>query len=84
MGYELESAAGAAFADGPDDPGGAALERDWLRAHDRLRAALAYAAAVRRCLGADDPEAIAAELAVAEARQRCLELMAAVNDAAYR
>ncbi len=73
MGYELEAPLPA------DDPAidGACryglLERRWQLAEQRLAAALAGYAALRGRLAAGDPAWLAAQLRVAQARQRCRE-----------
>ena len=72
MGYELE--APPPIVSGPDDDGRRqALERRWQRVNERLAAALAGYHALRGRVAADDPAWLAAQLRLAQARQRCRE-----------
>jgi hypothetical protein len=90
MGYELEAAPPAWDHVGAD-PRATALERRWQRANDRLAALLAHYTALRGRAEPGEAEWLAAQLHVAEARQRCHELVEeatrladADNDADYR
>jgi hypothetical protein len=73
MGYELEAppAWGAPDLDG--DVRQQVLERRWQLANERLAAALAGYRALRGHVAPDDPAWLAAQLRVAQARQRCRE-----------
>jgi hypothetical protein len=75
MGYELEAPTPAAVPelDGDGDSGRQALERRWQHAYERLAAALAGCRAVRGRVAPCDPAWLAAQLRVAQARQRCRE-----------
>jgi hypothetical protein len=50
------------------------LDVRWARAHRRLAEALAEGRDLRHCVAPGEPAWIAAQLRVAEARQRCQEL----------
>jgi sugar-specific transcriptional regulator TrmB len=69
VGYEIE----AASISGHAGHGEHALTRRWHRANERLAAALREYAAVRRMAAPGEPEWVAAQLRVAEARQRWRE-----------
>jgi len=71
MGYELEAPALFAELDGDDRQ--QALERRWQVANERLAAVLTGYHALRGRVPADDPAWLAAQLRVAQARQRCRE-----------
>ncbi len=73
MGYELEATAAPAIAEIDRDDREQALERRWQIANERLAAALAGCRALRRRVPADDPAWVAAQLRLAQARQRCRE-----------
>jgi hypothetical protein len=73
MGYELEARAPAAYTAFYDDGRYPALERRWQLANERLALALAVLAALRGRVTPDDPEWLAAQLRIAQARQRCRE-----------
>jgi hypothetical protein len=74
MGYELEATLPPIVA-GPDDEGHQqALERRWRRANERLAAALTGYHALRGRVAADDPAWLAAQLRLAQSRQRCREV----------
>jgi hypothetical protein len=70
MGYELDDQAGA---DSGSSWLGQTLAARWQRADARLADALRDYAAVRRACPAGDPELIAAQLRVAQARLRWRE-----------
>jgi len=80
MGYELEVEASAAVPDaGADaaymsDPEHRYLENRWQRASERLAAALAHYRGLRGRVGSAEPAWQAAQLRIAEARQREQEL----------
>jgi hypothetical protein len=82
MGYELESAAPPPRPDADGDPRLEALERRWHVANDRLAAALAGYRELRGQAASGDPAWIAAQLRVAQARQRCREAGEALELAA--
>lgn len=73
MGYELEATAPPAFAEIDRDDREQALERRWQIANERLAAALAACRALRHQVPPDDPVWVAAQLRLAQARQRCRE-----------
>jgi hypothetical protein len=73
MGYELEAPAPLSVAGSDDEGRQQVLERRWQRANDRLAAALTGYHALRGRLAADDPAWLAAQLRLAQARQRCRE-----------
>ena len=73
MGYELEAPAAATIPDPGEDAADAALERRWQLSNERLAAALAGYAMLHGHAGPDDPAWRAAQLRVAQARQRCRE-----------
>jgi len=73
MGYELEAHAPTAFAEVDRDERQQALERRWQVANERLAAVLVAYRALRREVPSDDPAWVAAQLRVAQARQRCRE-----------
>jgi len=73
MGYELESI--ATPRDGADlDAHQTVLEARWQKANERLAQALASYAALRGRVLPGDPGWLAAQLRIAEARQRCREV----------
>jgi hypothetical protein len=73
MGYELDAPL-PLTASAPDDDGRQqVLERRWQRANERLAAALAGYHALRGRVAAGDPAWHAAQLRLAQARQRCRE-----------
>ena len=80
MGYELEVEASAIRPDAAGDDGGVAYlddrrEQDlWQRCNERLAAALAHYRSLRGRVGSTEPAWQAAQLRVAEARQRQQEL----------
>ena len=74
MGYELETASSAAPLDVAADVRFEPLERRWHAANGRLAVALAGYRSLRGQVAPDDPVWIAAQLRVAEARQRCREV----------
>ncbi len=91
MGYELEAAPPAAAGYVEADSRAAALGRRWQYANERLAALLADYTALRGRAEPGEAEWLAAQLDLAEARQRCHELVEeaerledAVNDADYR
>ena len=71
MGYELEAPALFVELDGDDRQ--QALERRWQLANERLAAVLTGYHALRGRVPSDDPAWLAAQLRVAQARQRCRE-----------
>lgn len=71
MGYEFEAAAGRESLESGWH--GHALAQRWQRADARLAAALRDCAVLRRSLGSDEPELIAAQMKVAQARLRWRE-----------
>jgi hypothetical protein len=73
MGYELDAALPGVFAEPGGDGRYAALERRWRLANERLAAALGGYHALRGRVAADDPAWLAAQLRLAQARQRCRE-----------
>ena len=73
MGYELEAIARPRHVAGLDDHQ-AMLESRWHKANARLADALASYAALRGQVLPGDPGWLAAQLRIAEARQRCREL----------
>ena len=73
MGYELEVEA-RAFRPSLDGESFVSLERRWSRANDRLAAALADYQSLRGRVHSTDPQWQAAQLRVAEARQRQREV----------
>ena len=73
MGYELEAPAPMAYAEGDADDRQQALERRWQSANERLAAVLTGYHSLRGHVAPDDPEWLAAQLRVAQARQRCRE-----------
>jgi hypothetical protein len=91
MGYELEVVLPAAVDHVEVDPRAAALERRWQHANERLAALLADYMTLRGRAEPGQPEWLAAQLDLAEARLRCRELVEeaetlvdVVNDADYR
>jgi len=72
MGYELE-APPVIFAECDGDLRQQALERRWQFANERLAAALTGYHALRGHVAPDSPAWQAAQLRVAQARQRCRE-----------
>jgi hypothetical protein len=73
MGYELESAAPLNAPELDGDRRLQVLERRWQLANERLGAALGGYRALRGHVPPDDPAWLAAQLRVAQARQRCRE-----------
>lgn len=73
MGYELEAPLPPTPSAPDDDGRRQTLERRWQRANERLAAALAGYHALRGRVAADDPASHAAQLRLAQARQRCRE-----------
>jgi hypothetical protein len=71
MGYEFEAGSGRETIESGWH--GHALAQRWQRADSRLAAALRDYALLRRSLAADEPELIAAQLNVAQARLRWRE-----------
>jgi sugar-specific transcriptional regulator TrmB len=91
MGYELEVVPPAAADYVEVEPRAAALERRWQRANERLAALLADYTTLCRRAEPGQPEWLAAQLDLAEARQRCRALVEeaerlvdVVDDADYR
>jgi len=73
MGYELEAPPPPLAAALEADERDRALERHWRRANERLAAALAAYRALQGRVATDDPSWLAAQLRLAQARQRCRE-----------
>jgi len=73
MGYELEAPALLCFPKPDGDRRQQALERRWQLANERLAAALGGYHALRGRVPPDDPAWVAAQLRLAQARQRCRE-----------
>lgn len=73
MGYELEAPAPVTFPELDGDLRLQALERRWQLANERLAAALTGYRALRGRVASDHPAWQAAQLRVAQARQRCRE-----------
>ncbi len=73
MGYELEAAAPLNMPELDGDRRLQVLERRWQLANGRLGAALAGYQALRGGVAPDDPAWLAAQLRLAQARQRCRE-----------
>jgi hypothetical protein len=73
MGYELEAPLPAESPALDADDRHGLLESRWQLAQQRLAAALAGYAALRGRSTPDDPVWLAAQLRVAQARQRCRE-----------
>ena len=84
MGYELEVEAGAIRPEADCDDSGVAhfddrrLEDRWQRGNERLAAALAHYRSLRGRVSSSEPAWQAAQLRVAEARQRRQELYDAI------
>ena len=74
MGYELEVEAGASLPQAAGDAAGVWLEDRWQRSGERLAAALAHYRSLRGRVGSAEPAWQAAQLHLAEARQRQQEL----------
>ena len=74
MGYELEAPAPMAVHELDGERRHAALGRRWQLANERLAAALAGYQALRGRVARDDSAWVAAQLRVAQARQRCREV----------
>lgn len=74
MGYEVEAT--AHYRSGNDDLAVRhdVLKQRWRRANGRLAASLASYAAMRGHAVPGDPQWLAAQLRIAEARQRCREV----------
>jgi hypothetical protein len=73
MGYELDAPALLFVPELDGDRRLQALERRWQLANERLAAALAGCHALRGRVPPDDPAWVAAQLRLAQARQRCRE-----------
>jgi hypothetical protein len=73
MGYELEAPVPVAVAEIDGDDRQQSLERRWQLANERLAAVLSGYLAIRGQVAADDPAWVAAQLRLAQARQRCRE-----------
>ena len=73
MGYELEAPAPVAYADVDGDDLQQALERRWQSTNERLAAMLTGYHSLRGKVAPDDPAWLAAQLRLAQARQRCRE-----------
>jgi hypothetical protein len=73
MGYELEAPAPVAFPELDGDLRQQALERRWQLTNERLAVALTGCHALRGRVPPDDPAWLAAQLRLAQARQRCRE-----------
>ncbi len=74
MGYELESPVARARPDPAEDERYRALEHRWRLANERLAAALGGCHALRGHAARGDEAWIAAQLRLAQARQRCREV----------
>jgi hypothetical protein len=73
MGYELEAPVPVSVAELDDDGRQQALERRWQLANERLAAALSGYRDLRGRVAPDHPAWLAAQLRLAQARQRCRE-----------
>jgi len=74
MGYELELMTVARRPRGQAPAAASSVQVRWLAANRRLAAALGHYRGLRGHLAPGDPAWLAAQLRVAEARQRCREL----------
>ena len=74
MGFELESTTSAPRVKSAGDAYIEPLEQRWHTANDRLAAAIAAYRSLRDRVAPGDPAWVAAQLRVAEARQRCCEV----------
>ena len=73
MGYELESTPAAASPELDVDRRYRAIERRWRLANEQLAAALVGYRTLRGRLAPGDPAWLAAQLHLAQTRQRCRE-----------
>jgi len=80
MGYEIEALLVAGHRREAGSPDLDSLRARWRTANRRLAAALAGYRALHGVLACGDPAWIAAQLRIAEARQRCRELADALAD----
>lgn len=74
MGYELEPISVAPCGEVPVDAYFEPLEQRWHAANHRLATAIAGYRSLRDRVAPGDPVWVAAQLRVAEARQRCREV----------
>ncbi|MBS0395875.1 MAG: hypothetical protein JSR54_14740 [Proteobacteria bacterium] len=74
MGYELESPVARGGPDPAEDERYRALERHWRLANERLAVAISGCHALRGHVARGEEAWVAAQLRLAQARQRCREV----------